>query len=117
MIMILLRAASADQLLLATFAILANPTCSRMSSKQWRKDHPFGFFARPKRTEQGVLDIKVWDCGIPGKDKTIWEGGLFKLQITFPDGTHMENLAYPSCGMLITNADSLLSCRISHEAT
>jgi ubiquitin-conjugating enzyme E2 I len=32
------------------------------------------------------LDLKVWECGIPGKDKTLWEGGLFKLSVIFPDG-------------------------------
>ncbi|KKA27822.1 hypothetical protein TD95_003920 [Thielaviopsis punctulata] len=54
--------------------------------KQWRKDHPFGFYARPQRNATtGVLDIKVWECGIPGKENTIWEGGLYKLVITFPD--------------------------------
>ncbi|PHH54472.1 SUMO-conjugating enzyme UBC9 [Ceratocystis fimbriata CBS 114723] len=42
--------------------------------KQWRKGHPFGFYARPQRNSQGQLDIKVWECGIPGKEKTIWEG-------------------------------------------
>ena len=54
--------------------------------KQWRRDHPFGFFAKPVRTPQGVLDLKKWECGIPGKDKTLWEGGLFKLDVLFPDG-------------------------------
>ncbi|KYK58337.1 ubiquitin-conjugating enzyme E2-18 kDa [Drechmeria coniospora] len=53
--------------------------------KQWRRDHPFGFYAKPARTKEGVLDLKNWECGIPGKDKTIWEGGLFKLNIIFPD--------------------------------
>ncbi|KAK8145847.1 E2 SUMO-conjugating protein ubc9 [Beauveria asiatica] len=53
--------------------------------KLWRKDHPFGFYARPVRTKDGVLDLKKWECGVPGKDKTIWEGGLFKLVVTFPD--------------------------------
>lgn len=55
-------------------------------SKQWRRDHPFGFFAKPVRTAQGVLDLKKWECGVPGKDKTLWEGGLFKLDVLFPDG-------------------------------
>jgi len=55
-------------------------------SKQWRRDHPFGFFAKPMRNPQGVLDLKKWDGGVPGKDKTQWEGGLFKLDVTFPDG-------------------------------
>ncbi|OTA99886.1 hypothetical protein M426DRAFT_76123 [Hypoxylon sp. CI-4A] len=53
--------------------------------KQWRKDHPFGFWARPVKNSSGVLDLKIWECGIPGKEKTIWEGGLFKLTMTFPD--------------------------------
>ena len=54
--------------------------------KQWRRDHPFGFFAKPVRTANGVLDLKKWECGVPGKDKTLWEGGLFKLDVLFPDG-------------------------------
>jgi ubiquitin-conjugating enzyme E2 I len=55
-------------------------------SKQWRRDHPFGFYAKPQRTTQGAFDLKRWDCGIPGKPKTLWEGGLFKLEVIFPDG-------------------------------
>lgn len=54
--------------------------------KQWRKDHPFGFFAKPNRNATtGVTDLKVWEVGIPGRQNTIWAGGLFKLTITFPD--------------------------------
>jgi hypothetical protein len=54
--------------------------------KQWRRDHPFGFYARPARTTDGGLDLKKWNCGIPGKDNTIWRGGLLKLDLLFPDG-------------------------------
>jgi hypothetical protein len=39
-----------------------------------------------------VLDLKIWECGIPGKEKTIWEGGLFKMVVTFPDGMHIAQL-------------------------
>ncbi|EFY99509.1 ubiquitin-conjugating enzyme E2-18 kDa [Metarhizium anisopliae] len=53
--------------------------------KQWRRDHPFGFYAKPARTKEGILDLKNWECGVPGKEKTIWEGGLFKLTIAFPE--------------------------------
>ncbi|KAI1341356.1 ubiquitin carrier protein [Xylariaceae sp. FL0016] len=53
--------------------------------KLWRKDHPFGFWARPVKNAQGVLDLKTWECGIPGKDKTIWEGGIMKMTMSFPD--------------------------------
>lgn len=30
--------------------------------------------------------MKRWECGIPGKEQTIWQGGLFKLEMHFPDG-------------------------------
>jgi ubiquitin-protein ligase len=29
-----------------------------------------------------------WSCGIPGKEKTLWEGGLFKLEMSFPEGVY-----------------------------
>ena len=38
------------------------------------------------KTPQGALDLKRWDCAIPGKEKTLWDGGLFKLEMQFPDG-------------------------------
>jgi hypothetical protein len=53
--------------------------------KQWRKDHPFGFVAKPAKNSQGGLDLQKWECSIPGKEKTMWEGGLFKLEVQFPD--------------------------------
>jgi len=52
--------------------------------KQWRKDHPYGFYARP--TKQGdALNLLVWECGIPGKEGTPWEGGVYKVIMTFPE--------------------------------
>ena len=37
------------------------------------------------RGANSMMDLKKWECGVPGKEKTIWEGGLFKLEVTFPD--------------------------------
>ncbi|PYH40411.1 ubiquitin-conjugating enzyme E2 [Aspergillus saccharolyticus JOP 1030-1] len=53
--------------------------------RKWRKKPLFGFYARPSRTRQGVRDIKIWECGIPGKVGTMWEGGLFKMKMFFPE--------------------------------
>ncbi|KAL1626058.1 SUMO conjugating enzyme Hus5 [Diplodia seriata] len=64
--------------------------------KQWRKDHPFGFVARPMKNSQGVLDLRKWECAIPGKDRTIWEGGVFKLEVTFPEGKFVPPLFHPN---------------------
>ncbi|KAI8866385.1 SUMO conjugating enzyme Hus5 [Ramicandelaber brevisporus] len=52
--------------------------------KIWRKDHPFGFFARPDKSEDGTMDLMNWQCGIPGKTGTPWEGGLYRLVLKFP---------------------------------
>jgi ubiquitin-conjugating enzyme E2 I len=52
--------------------------------KSWRKDHPYGFWARPDKVG-GNLNLKIWYCGIPGKNGTDWEGGVFKLKIVFPE--------------------------------
>ncbi|CAG8495569.1 13381_t:CDS:2 [Dentiscutata erythropus] len=69
--------------------------------RQWRKDHPYGFYARPVKTENG-LDLLNWQVGIPGKkgvnhwchflipsnysySRTPWENGVFKMTMTFPE--------------------------------
>lgn len=38
------------------------------------------------KNSQGALDLKRWECMVPGRDKTIWEGALLKLEVQFPDG-------------------------------
>ncbi|KAI8065254.1 SUMO-conjugating enzyme ubc9 [Gongronella butleri] len=53
--------------------------------KQWRKDHPHGFWARPGKNADNSLNLMVWHCGIPGKDNTPWANGVYKLTMTFPD--------------------------------
>ncbi|XP_022223748.1 SUMO-conjugating enzyme UBC9 [Drosophila obscura] len=53
--------------------------------KAWRKDHPFGFVARPAKNPDGTLNLKIWECAIPGKKGTDWAGGLYKLRMTFKD--------------------------------
>lgn len=35
--------------------------------KQWRLDHPVGFYARPEK-KSGESNLMKWECGIPGKD-------------------------------------------------
>ncbi|KAG2388142.1 hypothetical protein C9374_000992 [Naegleria lovaniensis] len=53
--------------------------------KAWRKDHPYGFWARPAQNEDGTTNIMLWNCGIPGKPGTIWEGGEYRLDIEFSE--------------------------------
>ncbi|XGW33478.1 hypothetical protein V3C99_017696 [Haemonchus contortus] len=53
--------------------------------KAWRKDHPFGFVAKPAKESDGTLNLFKWICAVPGKKGTIWEGGLYKIHIYFDD--------------------------------
>eukprot|EP00013_Stygamoeba_regulata_P026122 CAMPEP_0177655642 /NCGR_PEP_ID=MMETSP0447-20121125/15093_1 /TAXON_ID=0 /ORGANISM="Stygamoeba regulata, Strain BSH-02190019" /LENGTH=158 /DNA_ID=CAMNT_0019159609 /DNA_START=26 /DNA_END=502 /DNA_ORIENTATION=+ len=53
--------------------------------KNFRKDHPFGFYARPISNPDGTTDLLNWECGIPGKAGTLWEGGLYTLTIMFTE--------------------------------
>ena len=29
--------------------------------KSWRKNHPFGFFARPVKNQDGTLNMMIWE--------------------------------------------------------
>lgn len=53
--------------------------------KQWRKDHPFGFYARPRKTADGTLDLTRWDAGIPGKPNSLWAEATYPVSITFSE--------------------------------
>jgi len=44
--------------------------------KNWKKDHPIGFYAKPAKKPDGSLNIMQWETGIPGKE------GVF--QSSFP---------------------------------
>jgi ubiquitin-conjugating enzyme E2 I len=52
--------------------------------KDWRKESPYGFYARPLKKADGSVDIMSWTCGIPGPKNSPWEGGLYKLEMKFP---------------------------------
>ncbi len=58
--------------------------------KIWRKDHPFGFFAKPVLREDGSMNLLIWECGIPGRKGTPWENGLFKLKMHFSERYPIE---------------------------
>lgn len=55
--------------------------------KDWRKDHPHGFIAKPstKKDANGEMttDLTVWHCAIPGKADTIWAGATYPLTLEF----------------------------------
>jgi ubiquitin-conjugating enzyme E2 I len=53
--------------------------------KNWRKSHPVDFYARPEKKADNSLNLMVWEAGIPGKEKTDWAGGMYKVKMEFPN--------------------------------
>ena len=65
--------------------------------KKWRKDHPFGFVAKPRTLPDGTTDLLRWDAKIPCKEGSPWAGGLYPLTLVFPN-TYPANapiIAFP----------------------
>ncbi|THH09363.1 hypothetical protein EW145_g2078 [Phellinidium pouzarii] len=44
-----------------------------------------GFYARPAKAADGSMNLMEWEVGIPGKQHTAWENGIYKLQMIFPE--------------------------------
>lgn len=53
--------------------------------KSWRKNHPHGFVAKPEALADGSVNLMVWQCTIPGKAGTDWEGGCYPLTLNFSE--------------------------------
>uniref|UniRef100_A0A7S0R6L9 UBC core domain-containing protein n=1 Tax=Chlamydomonas leiostraca TaxID=1034604 RepID=A0A7S0R6L9_9CHLO len=52
--------------------------------KDWRKNRPFGFAAKPVTRDDGSVDMLTWTCSVPGKAGTPWEGGSYPVTLEFP---------------------------------
>ncbi|XP_058063517.1 SUMO-conjugating enzyme UBC9-B-like [Anopheles bellator] len=65
--------------------ILSSSSITRlmMERKAWRSNPQFGFIAKPVKNSDGSLNLLQWECAIPGKKNTPWEGGVYKLIMFF----------------------------------
>ena len=64
--------------------------------KNWRKEHPPGFHARPIKKADNSTDIMTWEIGIPGKCDTDGEGGVYNVLMEFPDEYPSKVMSIPS---------------------
>eukprot|EP00877_Chromochloris_zofingiensis_P008718 jgi/Chrzof1/409/Cz01g14230.t1 len=51
--------------------------------KNWRKDRPMGFVAKPMTRTDGSTDMMTWECMVPGKEGTHWQGGRYPVTMRF----------------------------------
>jgi len=65
--------------------------------KNWRKDHPPEFYARPNKKADNSMNLMDWEAGIPGKEGTDWEGGVFKVHMKFSEDYPMQP---PTCSFM-----------------
>ena len=71
----------------STGTVMSGVTQNRLKieRKQWRSDHPLGFIAKPCTGPDGSSNMMIWDAGIPGKEGTDWENGVYKLKLFFSE--------------------------------
>ena len=56
----------------------------RNERKNWRKDHPPHFVAKPRLNSDDTNNLFMWDVKIPAKPNSIWYPGLFAATMEFP---------------------------------
>lgn len=77
--------------------------------KAWRRDHPFGFYARPTSKGDGSSDIMKWEAGIPGKEGTDWENGVFKVSMEFSEDYPSKP---PKCKSILVSGASFFAVHL-----
>lgn len=73
----------------------------REERKDWRRNHPVGFWAKPDTEPDGSMNMFKWTAGIPGKKDTDWEGGVYKVAMEFPEDYPARP---PKCAYYLLNA-------------
>ena len=60
---------------------------SRLQSerKAWRKDHPFGFVAKPRTLHDGSQDLFTWDVVVPARDGSVWAPARVPAVVKFSE--------------------------------
>ena len=82
---------------------------------EWRKDHPFGFSAKPTPgSEAQTANILKWQCGIPGRAGTAWEGATYKLSMEFTEDYPGKP---PKCRFLFVNGRVLFHPNVYPSGT
>ena len=56
----------------------------QIERKNWQKNKPFNFSARPKKQGDGTVDLGTWNATIPGPKGTPWEDGFYGVTLVFP---------------------------------
>jgi len=51
--------------------------------KDWRKERPEHFVAKPQNRADGSQNLFVWDIKIPARPTSVWAPGLFAGTMTF----------------------------------
>lgn len=73
--------------------------------KSWRKDHPYGFSAKPESKPDGSTNLLTWVCKIPGKEGTDWQRGLYTVTLTF-------SLDYPAVAPICKFTPYIFHCNV-----
>ena len=51
--------------------------------KNWRKDHPPNFVAKPQLRPDGTSNLMKWDIKIPARPASAWYPGILSAEMSF----------------------------------
>ncbi|KAM0888353.1 hypothetical protein ACQ4PT_028400 [Festuca glaucescens] len=73
------------QVLVGIQELLDDPNPSSAAQDASYRLYSKGFVAKPETLPDGSVNLMIWQCVIPGKKGTDWEGGYFPLTLSFDD--------------------------------
>ncbi len=63
------------------------------------QDHPHGFVAKPRAAADGSTDLLTWDCLLPGREGTPWEGASYAATLGKPKAPAPPFAALQPCSL------------------
>ena len=89
---------------------------SACGSRTPRQDHPFGFSARTRILADGSTNILLWDCQVPGKAGTAWEGADYALTLGAPSHLPRGPRSTSRAAALSSAGARRIFCGLPYEA-
>jgi len=81
----------------------------------FKKDHPFGFYAKYAPNEDGKgQNVFKWHCGIPGRAKGPWEGATYAMTMEFTEDYPSKP---PKCKFVQVNGKPLFHPNVYPSGT
>ena len=74
----------------------------------WRKDHPYGYVAKPIKFPNGLTNFMVWECIVPYKPSSDTQEKFYNIKIIFTNN-------YPLDKPIVKHYDEVINLNLLDE--